>query len=304
MKTLEIIDPACKRLADDISSLYNNFIQELKLGVLNPVQLAEKYNQYFEECNSLFKKNVLKSEKSKFGLFLYQYKNYHLSDYIREKFSFTSSKQNRRVSYTQDKLYNIVLFEVFLLYQRYNFLYPFMIQYAILQVFTTYFTLFIKDESVKGWAPLYMPDDLETTYNQIIDTDENDIPGFTVDLDKAIFFKAQEHQAQKNDIIRKRKPESKEEILTLFDGKGELKQKEKYSIVAAYYGISERSARRIMNRYGLCEVSNKDKKGVADDEKAKLLARIEYLENELKQAQEKIRQLQGGMFGGIDNLSL
>ena len=291
MQTNETNDPIYAHLDSDTEVIFNNFIKELKNNTLHPVDLVKKYNPYFDNLNQQFKKHVLKNEKAKSGLFVSRYKNYAMADYLRDKFNFTKTRSNLFMRYEKQKLIDLTLFEITLLLRKYNYLYPFMIRYAIYRVLTQHFAIFEKTE--EGWKLLIYPDDLNNVYARVIDTPEDELTGNDTELTKALFWKRAETQNTPKTKIVISEPKSAEDLTCLFDSSTLLKQKDKFKIIAEHYGVSTRTAERWMARFGLCQTARRKSNNAesTDSEKARLLARIKYLENENRILQEENKRL-------------
>lgn len=246
-------DPVINHINDDLNQVYNNFIKEAKYNVIHPIKLIKKYSDTFSAFNTQFKLNVLGKENAKSGIFLHQYKNYNIAEYLSEKFKFTRSKTNRLMNYTKAKLLNVVLFEISLQLRHYNYIYPFMIQYDIFYALSNYFNVYSKDE-ITTWKQLFNPEDLTEIYDEIINKVDNyDIPNYTIDLDKKIMF-TRKSIAKKINIIKPRCPE---DLTFLFED--DCKQKDKYNIIAEYYKVSARTARRWMTEFNLIKEPTKNK---------------------------------------------
>ncbi len=177
-----------------------------------------------------------------------------------------------------------------------------MIRYAIYKVLTKHFAIYSKTDN--GWNLLVYYGDLYDVYSRVLATDNFDLEGYDSDLDKELDWKRWEIQANDKHEIVINRPTSAEDIINLFGDKWDLlKQNEKFKVIAERYKCSTRTAERLMAQFGLCQTAKRKAVKVEkrDNETAKLLARIEYLENRVKQLEEENKQLkedkkQGSLF--------
>ncbi len=254
MILLQANDPITKNLKEQIDELFDNFVIELNKGTLHPVDLIKKYKPYFDEIDKQFKKHVLNNENARTGLFSKQCGSHKINDYLLNKFQFTRTRSNLYMSYTQDKLYELTLFELSLLYRKHNFLYEFMIRYALYMVLTGYFRLYDKDDSVKGWKLTFDPQTLYSVYNRLVATDEHDIPDFDTDLDIAVVKNVDKiRESKRVEIPGVSKPKKPEDITDLFKDREELTQTEKYKIASEYWHCSVRTMKKYFSQFGLCK---------------------------------------------------
>lgn len=310
MKLNKTTDPIYANLDRETEHVFNNFIKELSDNVLHPTKLIKKYDSVFDELNKQFKKHILQKENTYFGMYVTRYKKYRLEDYIKKEFNFTTTPRNLFMSYDKAKFIQLTLFEITLLMRRYKFIYPFMIRYAIYKVLTKHFAIYSKTDN--GWDLLVYYGDLYDVYGRVVATDNFDLEGYDSDLDKELDWKRWEIQANDNNEIVINRPTSAEDIINLFGDKWDLlKQNEKFKVIAERYRCSTRTAERLMAQFGLCQTAKRKAVKVEkrDNETAKLLARIEYLENRVKQLEDENKQLKeenkkGSLFqnNGIEEL--
>lgn len=290
-------EPITKNLKEQIKQLFDNFVIELNNGTLHPVDLIKKYKPYFEEIDSTFKKFILNNEKARTGMFIKQCDGYRIQDYLLNEFKFARTRSNLFMSYTQDKLYQLTLFEISLLYRKHKFLYKFMIRYALYMVLTGYFRIYDKDESIKDWKLAFDTETLESVYQRLIKTDEHDLPDFDTDLDIAVIKNVDKiRESKKVNVPGLSKPTKPEDITSLFEGredKDELTQTEKYKIAAEYWHCSVRTMQTYFSRFGLCKNKNNAKeKPIKEEIKINddIMDRLRDLETRLA-AKEKENEL-------------
>lgn len=292
MKINETTDPIYVNLDRETEHAFNNFIKELGGNYLHPLKLIKKYDPVFDELNKQFKKHILQKDNSKFGMFVTRYKKYRLEEYIKKEFNFTTTSRNVFMSYDKAKFIQLTLFEITLLLRRYNFIYPFMIRYAIYKVLTKHFTIYEKTNT--GWNLLVYYGDLYDVYGRVVATDNHDLDGYDTELDKAVDWKRWETQKQDKHEIVINKPTSAEDIINLFGDKWDLlKQSEKYVVIADRYKCSVGTARRYLSQFGLCQKAKR--KGVIlekqDNKTVDLQEEVRMLKEEIAKRDEEIARL-------------
>lgn len=246
-----------KKLADKFNEVTDNFIKACNSKVWEPKRLIKTYKKEFDFLEKLYKDVVLGKKTAKSGMFIWVCDGMDLDNYIQNRFNFTITKTNMCMKYNVDKLYDLVLYEVSMLYHKYNVLYEFQIRYAAVKILCNRFNLIEQDAEIFGTGLdtiHYNINDIDDVVTRVLNTEAAELALFTPDLlDKIIKTRKKREKV----VLNVNRPTSKEELLILIDDS--MKQTEKKRKVAQYYGVSQTTAQRWFKEYGLLQESYADK---------------------------------------------
>lgn len=288
-------NPILTKLNKLTEEVYNHFKTELYNKNIHPIELIKKYNPVFDEIDFEFKKNILLNPKAKTGMFVRQCNKYGFHDYIVDKLGFSHTRGHLYIPYSRDYFLKLTLFEVFLLLNKYDFLYPFMIRFAMYKVLTGYFKFYSKTD--QGQSLLLGLDDLTLIFDEILAYKKEDFEVYSGEMDLKIMKRKEDIKMKKESRIIPDlgRPESAEDLTMMFEGKGYLTQREKYKIVMEVYNVSERTAQNWFMKFGLCKNKYNKKDDIATQENpevVRLRDEIRMLKEEIEKRDNRISELE------------
>lgn len=244
-------------VAESFNECIDNFVKACNSKVWEPKTLLKTYKTAFKECEDSFKKNVLLDKSAKSGIVVGQFKGMVLDNFIKDKYNVVICKSNTCLGYTAERLYELALYEVSILYHKYNKLYDFQIRYAIVWLLCNRFNLINQAAEIfgSGYDTIsYNVNDIEDVYTRILNTELAELACFTPDLQDTIIRVKNERPKI---VIYDKAPKTVEDLTELT--KECETQKEKQEVIAKHYDVSKPTAKRWMKKFGLLQESNADK---------------------------------------------
>ena len=246
-----------KKLSDAFNDVINNFITACHSKVWEPKSLMKEYRTQFDQLEKMYKDTILENKRAKSGMFIWSSDGMDLDQYIKDTYNFTVTKTNTVMNYSADKLYDLSLYEVSMLYHKYNKLYEFQIRYAIVKILCNRFNLINQAAELFGTGYdtiSYNVNDIDDILTRILNTEVAQLACFTPTLlDSIVKVK----NNRKKVVVVTKKPTCKEDLLVLIDDS--MSQKEKKLKIATYYSCQQRTAQTYMKKFGLLQESNADK---------------------------------------------
>ena len=224
------------------------FANTIKIGT-NPPDAVRIYNNLFDELDAMWKqcvKHHIRYGRQLQSIYCGSCNHYSMADYIKERFKYkvNHGEQFKRLNYTFDKFLDLAMMETAFLIAKYNEVYTFEIDIAVVQLLLHYFNVY----SVNGWDGGYSytlsADDIYKIIKTIAETDMQSLKRYA---DKIGDFVP---TVQKAVEYKKRKPTTKEDIERCITS-DDMTQSEIIESIMDNWEVSRRTAYRLMNRYGL-----------------------------------------------------
>lgn len=208
-----------------------------------------------------------------------------LDVYLKDTYNFHTSRNSQRMTYSLKILQDLVLYEVSLLYHKYNKLYDFQIRYAIIKLLLKRFYSYTQDapEMFGDNSATYYVDDIMVIYNTVLNTDINTLHSFESSLYDLI---VQTKEKRERYTSIQKKPKCKEDLLFYIND--DMTQQEKKERIASAYETSTKTAQRWMKQYGLLQESNMEKHfRKASEEHKEIIKTVNDAKDEIIDKQSK-----------------
>lgn len=239
-----IVETVQKKAIDKVFQ----FTNAIKNG-FNPPDVVRMYKESFDELDTTWKgcvKHRIRYGRQLQSIYCDTCNHYCMADYIKERYDFkvNHGEQFKRLNYTFDKFLDLAMMETALLIAKYNEVYTFEIDVAVVQLLLRYFNVY----SVNGWDGGYCytlaADDIYKVINTIAETDMQCLKRYADKIGEFV------PTVQPKEIeYKKPKPTTKEDIERCISD--DMTQTEIIESIMENWDVSRRTAYRLMNRYGL-----------------------------------------------------
>ena len=241
-----IIELEVERNANTLST---DFVHSAKLG-LSPANTVRRYLDKLNELNDLWEKCVKHNIRNgrKLGqIYVDGCNNYYMADYIAERFNFRihHGKAFKRLIYTFDKFLDLAKMEVALLISKYEEVYRFEVDIAVLQLLLKFFVVYNINGYDDNAVWTFLPDDINKLLIKLYDSEMSTFERY---IKKIGDFQPLKRPQGK--IAHKPQIKCKEDIMRCINN--DMSQSEKIEAIMENWDISRRTAYRYMSMYGLC----------------------------------------------------
>lgn len=238
-----------------------DFVTAIKRGV-NPPDVVRVYSERLSDLNAMWKQCVrhhIRFGRQTQSIYIDSCNHYAMSHYIAERFKYQihHGTEFKRLNYTFDKFLDLAQMEVALLISKYNEVYKFEIEIAVLQLLLHYFSIY----SVDGWNGGYL-------YN----IGANDICQVITTLDSSDMQIYERYAKRVGDFtpmmqptavkVKKPKPRCKEDIERCINN--DMTQSEIAESICDNWDVSRRTAYRLMQKYGFTRESAAERSDLAE----------------------------------------
>jgi len=261
----------------------------ISMSNLSPSQVLKTYkgilSDFDDEWREYSQHHIKYGNKVK-HIFLKSLGNYSLNLYIEQHFNYKiHPREFRFIRYSKEKFLELSRMEVALLLAKYEELYLYEINIAVLRVLLTYFEVFSIEAITEKPFWNVCISDINEVINIIADSDMSNFKPFFDIIKPGLQILVPHQQRRKTEKIR---PTCTEDLLEVIDDN--MNQTEKcYAIMEAWNIKSVRSAQRIMQRFGL--TNTKKRKGSEPMCMDNTNTIITQLQEEIKQLNSRITEM-------------
>ena len=245
-----IVETVQKKAIDKVLQFTNSIKNSY-----NPPDVVRMYRESFDEIDAMWKgcvKHHIRYGRQLQSIYCDSCNHYSMADYIKERYDFkvNHGEQFKRLNYTFDKFLDLTMMETALLIAKYNEVYTFEIDVAVVQLLLRYFNVY----SVNGWDGGYTytlsADDIYKVIYTIKETDMQSLKRYAEKIGEFV------PTVQPKEIeYKKPKPTTKEDIERCISD--DMTQTEIIESIMENWDVSRRTAYRLMNRYGMTRQYNK-----------------------------------------------
>ena len=239
-----IVETVQKKAIDKVLQFTNSIKNSY-----NPPDVVRMYKESFDELDAMWKgcvKHHIRYGRHLQSIYCDSCNHYSMADYIKERYSYkvNHGEQSKRLNYTFDKFLDLAMMETAFLIAKYNEVYTFEIDVAVVQLLLRYFNVY----SVNGWDGGYCytlaADDIYKVINTIAETDMQCLKRYADKIGEFV------PTVQPKEIeYKKPKPTTKEDIECCISD--DMTQTEIIESIMENWDVSRRTAYRLMNRYGM-----------------------------------------------------
>ena len=142
-----IVETVQKKAIDKVLQFTNSIKNSY-----NPPDVVRMYKESFDELDTTWKgcvKHHIRYGRQLQSIYCDTCNHYCMADYIKERYDFkvNHGEQFKRLNYTFDKFLDLAMMETAFLIAKYNEVYTFEIDVAVVQLLLRYFNVY----SVNGW---------------------------------------------------------------------------------------------------------------------------------------------------------
>ena len=239
-----IVETVQKKAIDKVLQFTNSIKNSY-----NPPNVVRMYKESFDELDAMWKgcvKHHIRYGRLLQSIYCDSCNHYSMADYIKERYDFkvNHGEQFKRLNYTFDKFLDLAMMETAFLIAKYNEVYTFEIDVAVVQLLLRYFNVY----TVNGWDGGYTytlsADDIYKVIYTIKETDMQSLKRYAEKIGEFV------PTVQPKEIeYKKPKPTTKEDIERCISD--DMTQTEIIESIMENWDVSRRTAYRLMNRYGL-----------------------------------------------------
>lgn len=246
-----VIELEVEKKANKIST---DFVHSVKVG-LSPANTVRIYLEKINELNGLWGKCVkhnIRNGRKLSQIYVDGCNNYSMANYIAERLNFRihHGKAFKRITYTFDKFLDLAKMEVALLISKYEEVYQFEVDIAVLQLLLKFFVVYningFDDNAV--WT--FLPDDINKLLIELYDSEMSTFERYIKKIGN--FPPLVRPQGI---IVHKPQIKCKDDIMRCINK--DMSQSEKIEAIMENWDISRRTAYRYMSMYGLCSAKGK-----------------------------------------------
>ena len=252
-------------------SIIKSFVQDIKDNKNHPPVIVADYKKRLLRFDKSWKKDVskkiLKGRRCK-HLMLQSVAQYYIDDFVKTNYDYTIHHKPGSfvyMNYTKEKFVELSKLEIAMLLYKYgDDLIEFEVKIAITELLTYYFELcncnVVTGDEIWQWR--FLPEELDSCLNYLLNTPLQEYVKyshyFTTD------FKLEKHyRPVEIEYDTKVRPKSKEELLSHF--REGMTQNQFDIIIAEYWGVSERTARKWRKEFGITRLYVKKGNQVPDE---------------------------------------
>lgn len=239
-----IVETVQKKAIDKVLQFTNSIKNSY-----NPPDVVRMYKESFDELDTTWKgcvKHHIRYGRQLQSIYCDCCNHYSMADYIKERYSYkvNHGEQFKRLNYTFDKFLDLAMMETAFMIAKYNEVYTFEIDVAVVQLLLRYFNVY----TVNGWDGGYTytlsADDIYKVIYTIKETDMQSLKRYAEKIGEFV------PTVQPKEIeYKKPKPTTKEDIERCITD--DMTQTEIIESIMENWDVSRRTAYRLMNRYGL-----------------------------------------------------
>ena len=243
--TMPIVEEV-ERIANKIST---DFVHSVRIN-LSPANTVRGYLDRLNELNSLWEicvKHNIQNGRKLGQIYVDGCNNYYMAHYIAERFNFQihHGKAFKRINYTFDKFLDLAKMEVALLISKYEEVYRFEVEIAVLQLLLKFFVVYningFDDKAV--WT--FHPDDINKLLINLYGSEMSTFESYIKKIGDFMPLKRPQGK-----LVHKPQIKCKEDIMRCINK--DMSQSEKIEAIMENWDISRRTAYRYMSMYGLC----------------------------------------------------
>ena len=225
------------------------FTNAIKNG-FNPPDVVRMYKESFDELDAMWKgcvKHHIRYGRQLQSIYCDCCNHYSMADYIKERYSYkvNHGEQFKRLNYTFDKFLDLAMMEVAFLIAKYNEVYTFEINVAVVQLLLRYFNVYTVNGWDGGYSYTLSADDIYKVINTIAETDMQCLKRYADQIGDFV------PTVQPKEIeYKKPKPTRKEDIERCITS-DDMTQTEIVESIMDNWDVCRRTAYNLMKKYGM-----------------------------------------------------
>lgn len=276
------------------SEILLNFSRTLKSGI-TPPSIIRTYSSLISDLNNQWKlcvKHQIRSGRQLHSIYVDGCNHYTMTMFISETFNFKVNHGTlfRRINYSFDKFYTMAKMEAAFLLMKYDEVYNFEIQIAIVTMLFKYFNLYTQNGYDDGYNWAICADDITRCLNEICQIEMKSLKSYA---DKIGDFVP---TVKQQPLVKKPKPTCKEDIeRCISEG---MRQTDIAESIMDNWDVSRPTAYRLMKQFGYTrnykKKSDTDKQQMTSTtaaEEIPLQVMLQSKDYEIKKLKEEIERL-------------